>query len=134
MSFLQLCSVFVHHKYPNAYIVSWKVKSPFYYQTFIHIMQTYRLHRCRGLRPPHHKCLGYGIKSSDDQSPVPELWGMWSTPSLALNQSSLWPRMVAPDRVSFMGQIELTFKLCANKWLMLFRIIRNKTVWLFYWV
>ena len=37
-----------------------------------------------------------------------ELWGMWSTPSLPLLPGSLWPGVVAPDRVLFMGQIELS--------------------------
>ena len=37
-----------------------------------------------------------------------ELWGMSSTPSLPLLSGSLWPEVVAPDRVLFTGQIELT--------------------------
>ena len=36
-----------------------------------------------------------------------ELWGMQSTPSLPLLTHPLWPRVVAPDRVLCMGQIEL---------------------------
>ena len=36
-----------------------------------------------------------------------ELWGMQSTLSLPSLQGQLWPGMVAPDRVLFMGQIEL---------------------------
>ena len=31
-----------------------------------------------------------------------ELWGMWSTPSLTMLPSPLWPGVVAPDRVLFM--------------------------------
>ena len=41
----------------------------------------------------------YDIKSSDG-----ELWGMWSMPSLSLPPGSLWPRVVAPDRVTYIGQ------------------------------
>ena len=42
-----------------------------------------------------------------------EFWGMCSTLSLLLLS---WSRMVAPDKVLSMGQIELfTFKLSANK-------------------
>ena len=36
-----------------------------------------------------------------------ELWGMQSTPSLPLIPGPLWPRVVAPDRVLSIGQIEL---------------------------
>ena len=36
-----------------------------------------------------------------------ELWGMWTTPSLLLLQGPLGPRVVAPDRVQSIGQIEL---------------------------
>ena len=35
------------------------------------------------------------------------LWGMWDTPLLPLLPGPLWPRMLAPDRVLSMGQIEL---------------------------
>ena len=38
-----------------------------------------------------------------------ELWGMQSTPSLPLLPGPLWPGVVAPDRVEFMGQIELLY-------------------------
>ena len=36
-----------------------------------------------------------------------ELWGMWSTPLLLLLPGPLWPRVVTPNRVLSMGQIEL---------------------------
>ena len=36
-----------------------------------------------------------------------ELWGMLSTHSLPSIPGPLWPRVVAPDRVISMGQIEL---------------------------
>ena len=38
-----------------------------------------------------------------------ELWGMLSTPSLLLLISPLLPEVVGPDRVQFMGQIEVFY-------------------------
>ena len=55
-----------------------------------------------------------------------ELWGMQSTPSLRSFPDSLWPGVVAPDRVKSTGQIEL------NCVLMLNGIIWNGTV-LWHW-
>ena len=53
-------------------------------------------------------CPGYNTKfSSDGEGPVPELWRMWSIPSLTLLTGSLWPGLVAPVRVLSMVQIEL---------------------------
>ena len=43
-----------------------------------------------------------------------ELWGMQSTPSLTSFIGSLWPRVVAPDRVLSMGQTELNSVLMLN--------------------
>ena len=64
-----------------------------------------------GVRPPPPattECLGYDIKQSDGKAPVMlELWEMWSAPSLLSFPGSLWPRVVSPDRVLSMGQIEL---------------------------
>ena len=40
-----------------------------------------------------------------------ELWEMRSTPSLPSLPGPLWPRVVAPDRVISMGQIELNCQL-----------------------
>ena len=36
-----------------------------------------------------------------------ELWGMRRTPTLLLLPGPLWPRVVAPDRVLSISQIEL---------------------------
>ena len=36
-----------------------------------------------------------------------ELWGMPSTPLFSSHPCPLWPRVVAPDRILSMGQIEL---------------------------
>ena len=43
-----------------------------------------------------------------------ELWGMGSTSLLPSLPDLLWPRMVAPDRVLSMGQIELNCLLMLN--------------------
>ena len=57
--------------------------------------------------PPPKKCSGYDTKQSDGEGPVLEFGGMWSTPSLPLLPDSLWLGVGAPDRVLFMGHIEL---------------------------
>ena len=50
----------------------------------------------------------YDAKQSDGEVPVmPELWGMRSTPLSLLLPGTLWPGMVAPERVLSMGQINL---------------------------
>ena len=80
-----------------------------------------------------NECLVYDVKQFDCEAlAMLELWGMRSTPSLPSLQVPLYPGVVAPERVLFMGQIEhLTFKLRAIKWLMLKWIVKNKTFWSF---
>ena len=52
--------------------------------------------------------LDYDTKQSDGEAPVMlKFWEMWSIPSLPLLPGPLWPRVVAPDRVLSMSQIEL---------------------------
>ena len=59
--------------------------------------------------------LGYDTKKSDGKVPVMlELLGMRSTPSLPLLPGPLWPRVVTPDRVQSIGQIELNCVLMLN--------------------
>ena len=59
----------------------------------------HRLQVCRGVTPPANECPRYDTKQPDGEVPVMlELWGMWSTPSLQLLPSQLWPWVVAPDR------------------------------------
>ena len=73
-----------------------------------------------------HECLEYDSKQSDGEVPVMlELWQMWSTSSLPLLPGPLWPRMVAPDRVLSMSQIELNCVLMLN-W-----IVWNRTVYMY---
>ena len=48
------------------------------------------------------------IKPFDGKAPVLEIWGLWSTSSLPLLPGPLWPRVVAPDTVLSMDQIEQT--------------------------
>ena len=43
-----------------------------------------------------------------------ELWGMQSIPLLPLFLGPLWPKVVAPNRVLSMGQIELKCVLMLN--------------------
>ena len=58
--------------------------------------------------PTSNECPGFDIKQSDDEAPVMlDLWGMQSNPSLPSLLFPLGPRVVAPDRVLSMGQIEL---------------------------
>ena len=79
----------------------------------------HRLNLCRGVRPPDNECSRYDTK----QAPVMlELWGMRSIPSLPSLPGSHWPRMVTPDRVLSIGQIELNCVLTLNS------IAWNRTV------
>ena len=55
------------------------------------------------------KCPGYDTKQSDGVA-----LGMQSTPSLPLLPGSLWPGVVASDRVLSMNQIELNCILMLN--------------------
>ena len=62
-----------------------------------------------------NECPGYDIKQSDGEVPVMlELWTMRSTPSLPSLPGPLGPGVVAPDRVLFMGRIELNYLLILN--------------------
>ncbi len=55
-----------------------------------------------------HECPGYDTKQSDSEVPVMlELWEMWHNPSLPLLPGPLQPKVVAPDRVLSMGQIDV---------------------------
>ena len=72
---------------------------------------------------PTNECLEYEIKQSDGEVPVMlELFGMRNSPSLPSLPGSLWPAVVARDRVLSMGQIELNWVLMLN-W-----IVWNRTV------
>ena len=52
-----------------------------------------------------NECLRYDIKQSDNEAPVMlELRGMQSTLSLPSLLESLWPEVIAPDRVLPMDQ------------------------------
>ena len=62
-----------------------------------------RLHLCREISPPPTSVLLYDTKQSDGVVPVM----LRSTPSLPSLSGSLWPGVVAPDRVLSIGQLEL---------------------------
>ena len=67
---------------------------------------THRLHFCRGV--PGEKCRDYDTKQPDNEDPVIlEIWGMRCTPSLQSLLGLLWRRLVTPERVLSMRQIEL---------------------------
>ena len=75
------------------------------------------LHRCRGIEPPTttNECPGYDIKQSDcEVLIILEIWRIRITPSLPSLPGLLWPRMVAPNRVLSMGQVELKCLLMQN--------------------
>ena len=62
-----------------------------------------------------NECPGYDTKQSDGEVPVMlELWEMWSTPSLPSLPGPLRTRVIAPDKVLFMAQIELNCVLMLN--------------------
>ena len=66
---------------------------------------------CR-VRPHPNECPGYNSKQSDDEDPVLlELWEMQSSPPLRLLPS---PRVVVPNRVLSMCQMELNCILILN--------------------
>ena len=68
----------------------------------------------RGVRLPNERP-GYDTKQSDGEASVMlDFWGVWSTSSLPLLPGPLWLRMVAPDRLLSMGQIELNCVLMLN--------------------
>ena len=48
-----------------------------------------------------------GLVNMDSTRRMLELWEMWSTSSLPSLPHLLWPRVVALDRILFMGQIKL---------------------------
>ena len=93
-----------------------------------------------------NECPGYDTKQSDGEALIMlEIWGMQITPSLPLLPSPLWPRVVVPDRVLSMDQIELNCVLMQN-WIVWIRtvfdietvfrlnwIVWIRTVWL-YWM
>ena len=57
----------------------------------------------------------YGTKHSDGEVPVMlKLWGMRNDPSLPSLPSPFWTRVVVPDRVPSLGQIELNCVLMIN--------------------
>ena len=65
--------------------------------------------------PTHNECSGYDTKQSDEEVLVMlELWRMRNTPSLPSLPCPLWPRVVAPDRIQSMDQIELKCILMIN--------------------
>ena len=72
-----------------------------------------------------NECPRYDTIQPDGEAPVMlEFWRVWCTSLLLLLPGPLWPKVVAPDRVLYMGQIELNCVLMVN-W-----IVWNRTVYL----
>ena len=69
----------------------------------------------RGKTPPDNECPGYDNKQSNDEAPVMlKLWEKQSTPSLPSLPDLFLARVIAPDRVITMGQIELNRVIMSN--------------------
>ena len=52
-----------------------------------------------------NECSGYGTKQSDEEVPVMlEPWGMQGTPILPSLLGPLWPGVIAPHRVLYIGK------------------------------
>ena len=60
-----------------------------------------------------NECPDYDIKQSDGEVPV-MLRRMQSTPLLPSLPGRLWTKIVAPDSVLYMGQIELNCLIMLN--------------------
>ena len=118
------------HAFSNCNNVKWKAKKPhpvvksiFYdinrYTRCVSIFSFFYsplswgnridwLQRFSQLRPPSpNEFLGYDIKQSDSEGTALEFWRMRISPSLPLLPGPFWPRVVAPDSVLSMGEIEL---------------------------
>ena len=77
-------------------------------------VRIHQLYLCRGVPPPN-ECPVYDTKQSDDKAPVMlELWRMQNTPLLPSLPGPLWLKVVSPDRVLSMGQIEINCVLMIN--------------------
>ena len=84
----------------------------------------HRLRLCRGKTTRLNECLGYDIEQSEGVGPVMlELF----THSLLSLTGPLWHRVVAPDRVLSMGQIELNCVWMLN-WIAWNRTVLTLTV------
>ena len=96
-------------------LFSSQINGPFYCPV-IWGCRIHRLHFCRLVRPPTpNEYPGYDTKQSDCEVPVTlGLWPMRSTPSLPSLPRSLWPEVVAPERVLSIDLIELNCVLMLN--------------------
>ena len=101
MSFLPLCSVLVYHGCSNANIDPWWMTKYLPYHQATLALSAASLQR--GKIPPPTSVLDMTLNNLMVKF---QLWGMRSTPLLQLLPGSLWPGVVAPDRVLSMGQIE----------------------------
>ena len=65
--------------------------------------------------PTTNKCPGYDTKADNKVPVMLELWGIQSAHSLLLPPGSLWPGVVASERIVSMGQINLNYVLMLNR-------------------
>ena len=83
----------------------------------------------QSVKAPTNECAVYDIKLSYSEATALEISGMRSTPLLPLHQASLWPVLLAPDRVLSMAQIELFDIETGYKQMTLAKgIVSNRTV------
>ena len=104
------CQYVIKIKWSFSVLVEGNAVSPLYCP----VDRGCRIHQlslCRVVRPPPthtHKCPGYDANQSDVKASVMlELWGIRNTTSLPWLPDLLGPRIVAPDMVLSIGQIEL---------------------------
>ena len=88
-----------------------------------------------GENPPHHNGPGFDTKQCDGEAPVMlGLWKIRSNSSLPLFHVPLWPRVVAPDSILSMGQIEVNCLFMQN-WIAWYRTVFDiETVLTLNWI
>ena len=99
-----------------------------------------RINRLYLCNTPLNECPGYDTRQSDGEaSVILKLWEMQRTPLLPSLPGLLWPRVVAPDRVLSMCQIELNCVLMLNwitwnRTVLIFNYMWTKTILILNWI
>ena len=94
---------------------------------------------CRGVKSTTNECPDYDTKQSDGEvSVMLAFWGIQSTPLLPLLPGSLWPRVVAPERVLYKNQMEVNCNFAKLNYLKLnaftFNSVNKKRVLMLNWI
>ena len=63
------------------------------------------------------------------EAPVLEIWGIWRAPSLPLIPGPLWPGMIQPVRVPYIGQIEQFNHLTVCKQITVELFVLDSSTW-----